>query len=177
MATPAQVERSANFQQEETNLIAGRSTVRTSALDADINALVLACNSLISNLALIQRDDNLLADASVWIGSLATDVLTLIGSSGFTLHDPLLWATSTAYAAGDIVVSGTKTLVCAVAHTAGTFATDLAAGKWAVLFDTSGIAFTPTDTISSTTVQTAIAEVDTKLRGMNAYFISQYGAV
>ncbi len=40
------------------------------------------------------------------------------------------WATATAYAVGALVVSGTVTYYCQVAHTSGTFATDLAAGKW-----------------------------------------------
>jgi hypothetical protein len=36
----------------------------------------------------------------------------------------------TAYAKGDLVLQGGIVYVCMVAHTAGTFATDLAAGKW-----------------------------------------------
>ena len=142
----------------------GRSSVRTSALDVDLNALVAGINHLISNLTSIQRYDNLLADSSVWVGALAPDVIALIGSPGFRLHNPLLWATATAYLAGDIVVNDSKTLVAAVSHTSGTFATDIATGKWATLYDTSGFVFTPTPTIGATTVQTAIVEVDTELR-------------
>lgn len=40
------------------------------------------------------------------------------------------WVTSTAYQLQDIVTSGGSSYVCVVAHTSGTFATDLAAGKW-----------------------------------------------
>lgn len=40
------------------------------------------------------------------------------------------WATSTAYAVGDLVVQSATTYRCLVAHTSGTFATDLAAAKW-----------------------------------------------
>jgi hypothetical protein len=46
---------------------------------------------------------------------------------------PAAWATATAYVAGppaSVVVQGGETYVCLVAHTSGTFATDLAAGKW-----------------------------------------------
>jgi hypothetical protein len=46
------------------------------------------------------------------------------------------WATATAYAispAADYVVQGGAVYACAVAHTSGTFATDLAAGKWYLL--------------------------------------------
>ncbi len=42
------------------------------------------------------------------------------------------WATTTAYVLGDYVVQAGVVYVCRVAHTAGTFATDLAAGNWKV---------------------------------------------
>jgi hypothetical protein len=40
------------------------------------------------------------------------------------------WATSTIYAVGNFVTQSGTTYYCIVAHTSGTFATDLAAGKW-----------------------------------------------
>lgn len=40
------------------------------------------------------------------------------------------WVTSTAYAQGDLVTESTNVYYCAAAHTSGTFATDLSAGKW-----------------------------------------------
>ena len=40
------------------------------------------------------------------------------------------WATTTAYAIGDIVTNGGTTYYAVSAHTSGTFATDLAAGRW-----------------------------------------------
>lgn len=40
------------------------------------------------------------------------------------------WVTSTVYAVGNFVTNGGITYYCLVAHTSGTFATDLAAGKW-----------------------------------------------
>lgn len=40
------------------------------------------------------------------------------------------WVTSTAYIVGDRVSSGGNFYICSVAHTSGTFATDLAAEKW-----------------------------------------------
>lgn len=42
------------------------------------------------------------------------------------------WATTTVYAQRDLVLQGGTWYACAVAHTSGTFATDLAAGRWAV---------------------------------------------
>lgn len=43
------------------------------------------------------------------------------------------WATSTAYVVGDVRVQTNDAYYCAIAHTSGTFATDLAAVKWVVL--------------------------------------------
>jgi hypothetical protein len=40
------------------------------------------------------------------------------------------WATTTAYAIGDIVTNGGTTYYAVSAHTSGTFSTDLAAGRW-----------------------------------------------
>lgn len=42
------------------------------------------------------------------------------------------WTTATIYAVQDLVFSSGVTYVCLLAHTSGTFATDLAAGKWAI---------------------------------------------
>jgi len=43
------------------------------------------------------------------------------------------WQTSTAYALNDAVSNGGSSYICIVAHTSGTFATDLAALKWELL--------------------------------------------
>lgn len=45
----------------------------------------------------------------------------------------ILWVTGTTYAVGNVVYSGPSRYQCLVAHTAGTFATDLSAGKWTLL--------------------------------------------
>ena len=51
------------------------------------------------------------------------------------------WATSTAYALRDVVVDGAagastdNIYICIVAHTSGTWATDLAASKWSLMVD------------------------------------------
>lgn len=42
----------------------------------------------------------------------------------------LSWATATAYAVGNVVMYSGALYKCLIAHTAGTFATDLAAGDW-----------------------------------------------
>lgn len=48
--------------------------------------------------------------------------LTLISRGG--------WVTATIYSANDLVLQSSLLYVCIVTHTSGTFATDLAAGKW-----------------------------------------------
>lgn len=40
------------------------------------------------------------------------------------------WVTGTVYSVGNAVTYGGLLYACLIAHTAGTFATDLAAGKW-----------------------------------------------
>jgi hypothetical protein len=44
--------------------------------------------------------------------------------------EPVAWVTGTAYIVGDKVTESGVVYTCEVAHTSGTFATDLAAGKW-----------------------------------------------
>lgn len=51
------------------------------------------------------------------------------------------WLTATSYSVNDVVSESSRTYYCLEAHTSGTFATDLAAGKWATsnkgVFDTN----------------------------------------
>lgn len=47
-----------------------------------------------------------------------------------TLADTDDWVTSTSYVVGDYAESGSAVYYCLVAHTSGTFSTDLAAGRW-----------------------------------------------
>jgi len=47
--------------------------------------------------------------------------------------DEVAWVTGTEYLVGAIVTESGTTYTCLVAHTAGTFATDLSAGKWSEL--------------------------------------------
>lgn len=53
------------------------------------------------------------------------------GSVGqIVVSAPAAWLTATAYIVGDYVTQSGTIYLCIVAHTSGTFATDLAAGKW-----------------------------------------------
>lgn len=154
-----------DFSQDEANQVSGRSTVRTTNLDAEFANLQTSIDSLIARLQAISRDDDALQDSIVTYESLSAELVTLIGSAGFNVRGA--WLTTTAYAIGDMVSNGTGTYVCAEAHTSGTFATDLAAGKWITLFDSSVVAassvsFAPTGDIVSTNAQAAFAELDSE---------------
>ena len=46
---------------------------------------------------------------------------------------PAAWLTTTAYTVGALVAQGGSKYYCTTAHTSGTFATDLTAGKWYLL--------------------------------------------
>lgn len=112
------------------------------SLDAEFNALLATIAGLLTNIALIQRDDGKLVNGSVGLDTLSAAAMILLGaSSKWALKGA--WITGAAYAQSDVVTQGTGTYVCAVAHTAGTFATDKAAGKWTLLFDSGGA--TPAD--------------------------------
>lgn len=112
------------------------------ALDAEFNAVAATVAAVLANLLLIQRDDGALKNGVAGIEALSAGVLALINaSSGITAG---AWVTAHAYTAGANWVSqGTGTYICAISHTSGTFATDLAAGKWVLIYDTAGT--TPAD--------------------------------
>jgi hypothetical protein len=99
-------------------------------VDAELNAVKLTADAINQNLAIIQRDDGLLANQSVHPQALSTATLTLLNDA-FVQRGA--WVTLTVYAVGDVVQESSDTYLCLVAHTAGTFATDLAAMKWALL--------------------------------------------
>lgn len=137
-------------------------------LDVDLSAVALTTTEIITNLGLIQRDDGALANESVGVDTIDAALKTLmLGSGNIMVKGP--WVTGQSYVSSsnqvDVVSQSNATYICAVSHVAGTFATDLAAGKWVILFNNataaaSGVTFTPTGSIAATNVQSAIAEVD-----------------
>lgn len=97
-------------------------------LDAEFNSVKLTLDQVLANLALIQRDDGDLANGIVGADQIEPALLT-----GLNPAEP--WLTAQAYETTDTVTETNRLYVCAVAHTSGTFATDLAAGKWDELAD------------------------------------------
>jgi hypothetical protein len=165
MTQPTSYQISTDFSQEESNQVSGRSTVRTAALDAEFSNIATTLAEALANLALIQRDDTALKDSVVEIHTLSSEVLALIASGSWDIRGA--WITATAYYVGDIVTNGGLLYLGMEDHTSGTFATDLAAIRWAQLTanpSASGVTFTPTSTLDSVTVQAAIEELDGDLR-------------
>lgn len=68
---------------------------------------------------------------------------------------PAAWLTATAYTAGLVRAQAGTNYVCLVAHTSGTFATDLAAGKWYAL--TGTIYEWPTDYVTADLFELQVA--------------------
>jgi hypothetical protein len=78
---------------------------------------------------LVQRSDGRLNNGSVRPETLSAGTVALIGK--WTLRGN--WLTATDYAINDLVTESNNLYVCIVAHTSGTFAPDLAAGKWQLI--------------------------------------------
>ena len=105
-------------------------------LDAEFNGIKATTDAIRANLAKIQRDDGRLANGSVSLDQVGSDVLMLVGTS-WTVRGP--WAAATLYAVGDVVSSAGTTYACGVAHTSTVLATDVVAGRWVVLWSSSGV--------------------------------------
>lgn len=104
-------------------------------LDIELDNISLAINSLVGGVTDIRRSDGALQNGIVTADALSTEMLVLLRSGGLNFRDA--WVTGETYAAKDAVASGSSLYVCLVSHTAGVFATDLAAKKWTALGDTS----------------------------------------
>ena len=133
--------------------------------DAEFNAIEATLDQTLVNLTYIQRDDGPLKNGVVTTDSLSSAVAALLATGEGELRGA--WLTATAYAVRDVVTNSGSTYICVTAHTSGVFATDLAAGKW-IAIDTgnsitaAGVSFSPTGSVAATTVQAAIAEVDSE---------------
>lgn len=107
------------------------------ALDVDFNDIALSIDEICENLALIQKDDGGIVNGLVTPFTLSADTVALL--SDWDVRGA--WVTATAYNELDLVTQSGISYLCLVAHVAGTFATDLAAGKWT--------AFSKADSLSS----------------------------
>jgi hypothetical protein len=126
MSQPPTYVRQANFVAEQ----AANPTGKTPgvSLDAEYNAVKATLDEVNANLALIQRDDGVLANSSVGVAQLTPDIVM-----GVPISTP--WQTAKAYVLNDVVWQSNVLYVCIIAHTSGVFATDLAALRWQSYID------------------------------------------
>jgi len=132
-------------------------------MDAEYNAVKTTLDAILANLADIQNDDTTLGNETVGPAQLSSQL-----TAGFTA--PTTWITGKSYTASpaSTVLQGTALYICLVSHTSGTFATDLALGKWLLIFDLSTLTFGTASQISvsshgsniSTNVQTSLNALD-----------------
>lgn len=138
------------------------ATYPPASVDAEFDDVRTSLNQAIQNLGLIQRDDGQISNSSVGTDQIDPTLLALFGEDVVWRGD---WATLTAYAYGDVVEQTDTRYICLVAHTAGTFATDLAAGKWQALgqqlpIPASQVSATPAGNLVGTTAEAQIYELD-----------------
>ena len=110
-----------DFSQDEAVNATGRSTVNTSALDAELANVEQSVNAINDNLQVIQRDDNELRDFLIKPRMLSDATRALI-SGGWNPRGT--WQAGVPYAVRDFVEHGGMCYVCCVAHTANSFAVE-----------------------------------------------------
>lgn len=130
MTQPSEYNRYANFTEIQSN--SPSTPLPAASVDAELNRVKLTLDQVLSNLALIQRDDTALKNDSVGLDQLKSEV-----NIGFSA--PTTWATTTNYIVNETVFQSQKFYICLISHTSGTFATDLAAAKWSEIADFTGV--------------------------------------
>lgn len=171
MAQPPTYNRQASF----TNLQAAAPSTPLpgASFDLELNTVKATLDAVLANLALIQRDDGDLANDSVGLDQLTSEVTV-----GFEV--PTVWVTGTDYTTANTVFRGSAFYRCLIDHTSGVFATDLTALKWELIVDLSTIATvsatqvanTPAGTIAATTVQAALNELDAEKAALSHTHVS-----
>ena len=140
----------------------------SSQVSAELNALETTVDGVLVNIAKIQRDDGALANTSVGIDQLKTEVT-------FGLETVVNWATSTVFALNAGAWNGSNLYRCIVAHTSGTFSTDLSNNKWTLLVDASAV--TTAASNSASTASTKASEAAASAVTSAAYALKSDGAV
>lgn len=131
MAQPTPYTRQYDF--EDFQSVNPSDPLPANQVDAEFNAVRTTLDGTLQNLEIIQRDDGRLRNQSVHPESISAATLSMLNSDIVQRGN---WATTTVYALNDLVIESSKAYLCLVAHTSGTFATDLAANKWALLTST-----------------------------------------
>jgi hypothetical protein len=157
MTQPASYKRVTSFTTDQA--AAPSAQLSGANLDAELNGVKTTLDQILANLALIQRDDTHIANATVGRDQLDTTI-----TLGF--NAPTAWTTARNYVLNvDTVFNGANFYKCIVSHTSGVFATDLAALKWELIANFSAslanavnVVFAPAQGLTSINVQAAIQE-------------------
>lgn len=168
MGQPTPYTPATNFADDESTNVGGRSTVRTDRVDGEFASIAVTLGEMLTNLALLQRDDGKVRDGLIELYNLSATALAALASDVNPRGD---WATATEYDVGDLVETGGQSYLSLVEHISGVFATDKAAGKWMVFgapVAASGVSFTPPASMVATTAQAAVEEVETNVETLRA---------
>lgn len=130
MAQPTVYNRITSFTTDQA--VAPTTPLAGASFDAEFNALKTTLDQVLANVALIQRDDGQVANKTIGFDQLKNELVT-----GF--QTPTAWLTGTIYAVGVPVFVNGIFYKALIAHTSGVFATDLAAGKWALVADFAAV--------------------------------------
>jgi hypothetical protein len=133
------------------------------SIDIEFNSVKATLDQILANLALIQNDDTSVKNASIGPNQLSP-ALTL----GFTA--PTTWVTLTNYTASpaSTVFNGSSIYTCLISHTAGVFATDLAAGKWQLILNLAAIPITAASQVSVVPSGTLTTDAQTSLQALDS---------
>lgn len=124
---------------EDTVVVAQQQQVNVS-IDGDLAEAVGVLATVPAHVDFQDADDDSITpldlvanEPNMWDAEEATniytgDIITKVMASNGTL----VWVTGTGYTVGDVVQHTSILYKCLVAHTSGTFSTDLAAAKWEV---------------------------------------------
>lgn len=110
--------------------------------DTEFDNIALALGQTQAALSVITRSDGKLLNKSVRAETLSNDAIALITGTSFSPKGD--WVTATSYVAGDMVIYNDAAYVCLLAHTSGTFITDLTAAYWQ-LWANNAITGVPSD--------------------------------
>jgi microcystin-dependent protein len=131
MAPPTRYTRQFNFTNQQA--LTPTAPLQADKVDAELNALVVTTDQVITNLSLIQRDDGELANGSVGPDQLAASI-------SIGMDPPEAWAEAQAYTLTSIVTYANKFYVATSAHTSATAnRPDQGGAPWEELIDLASI--------------------------------------
>jgi len=162
------------FATEESNAVAGRSTIRTVAIDTELANASSSINALNTNIQLLQRDDGKLKDFIIEPYALSEQTRALIAAGGTPKG---VWSAATAYAIADCVTNAGFAYLCVFPHASSSvFDTALwmsISGDGSAATSAINAAASAADALTSeNNAETAAATATTKANEANASAIA-----